>query len=303
MKPKRVLITGINGFTGEFVAARLNRAGHTVLGLGSQPSYRGDVAGVTYQKADLVDPSALNAAIEILAPTDVIHLAALAFVAHGDPSEFYLVNVIGTRNLLAALRRTGLNLGRIVLASSANVYGVSKGGALSESTPAAPANDYAVSKLAMELVAKTFANDLPIIITRPFNYTGRGQSDNYLVAKCVAHFRRREAIIELGNIDVSRDFSDVRSLAEAYLGLIETAPIGTTVNICSGIPQTLRGIIAMAEEITGHTIEMRINPAFVRANEIPSLTGDPTLLHSLLPSFRSLPMRETLAWMLDRTPG
>lgn len=299
MDHKRVLITGINGFTGHYVAARFQRAGYDVAGLGSQPGYGGAVPGVVYRQAELTDAAALHDAVAALAPTDVIHLAAVAFVAHGDPDDFYRVNLMGTRNLLAALRSARLSLNRVILASSANVYGVSRGGALSEDAPPMPANDYAVSKLAMEHMARTFAGDLPIVITRPFNYTGRGQSDNFLVAKCVSHFRRHAPIIELGNIDVSRDFSDVRTLADAYLGLAQAAPVGATVNICSGIPHSLRGIIAMAEEITGHTLEIRVNPAFVRPNEIPSLTGDTTLLNTLIPGVRARPLRETLAWMLD----
>lgn len=299
MSQKRVLITGINGFTGHYVAESFQQAGYSVAGLGSQPRYGGAVPDVVYRQAELTDAAALKDAVEALAPTDVIHLAAVAFVAHGDPNDFYRVNLIGSRNLLAALRSANAKLNRVILASSANVYGVSRGGALSEDAPPMPANDYAVSKLAMELMARTFAGDLPIVITRPFNYTGRGQSENFLVAKCVAHFRRRAPVIELGNIDVSRDFSDVRTLADAYLALAQRAPVGATVNICSGIPHSLRDIIAMAEEITGHKVEIRVNPAFVRANEIPSLTGDPTRLNALVPGLQPRPLRETLSWMLE----
>ncbi len=115
----------------------------------------------------------------------------------------------------------------------------------------------------------------------------------------MGHVRRREKVIELGNIDVSRDFSDVRALAEAYWRLAETAPVGATVNICSGVPHSLREILAMAQEKAGHQIEIRVNPAFVRANEIPTLTGDPTLLQTLLPGFRTPPLAETIGWMLD----
>ncbi len=299
MSKKRVLITGINGFTGRYVVARFLEDGYEVAGIGSQDRYGGPEAGVLYRQADLTDAAGLAAAVTDLRPTAVVHLAAIAFVGHADAEAFYRVNVLGTRNLLVALRAAKLPLDAVILASSANVYGVSRGGALAETVPPAPANDYAVSKIAMEYLARTFLADLPIILTRPFNYTGRGQSESYIVAKCVAHVRRRAPVIELGNIDVSRDFSDVRALAEAYAGLARLAPVGTTVNICSGVPHSLREILAMAQEQAGHRIEIRVNPAFVRANEIPSLTGDPTLLHSLLPGFRTRPLAETIGWMLD----
>ncbi len=296
---KRVLITGINGFTGRYVVARFLAEGCEVAGIGSQDSYGGPEPGVLYRRADLTDAADLAAAVASLRPTIVVHLAAIAFVGHADAEAFYKVNLLGTRNLLLALRALKQPLDAVILASSANVYGVSRGGALAETMPPAPANDYAVSKLAMEHLAGTFRNDLPIIVTRPFNYTGRGQSENFIVAKCVGHVRRRAPVIELGNIDVSRDFSDVRALADAYWRLAETAPVGATVNICSGVPHSLREILAMAQEQAGHRIEIRVNPAFVRANEIPSLTGDPTLLHSLLPGFRTPPLAETIGWMLD----
>lgn len=296
---KRVLITGINGFTGRYVAERLQAAGYEIAGIGSQTSYGGLLKNVQYQQADLLSAEAVSQAVNAIAPTHVVHLAAIAFVGHDDPAAFYAVNLVGTRNLLTALRARQASLSKVILASSANIYGVSQGGALSEDAIAAPANDYAVSKLAMEYLAKTFAADLPIVITRPFNYTGRGQSENFLIAKCVGHFRRRAALIELGNLDVSRDFSDVRSLADAYLALAEAAPAGTTVNICSGVPHSLRDILRFAAEISGHEIEVRVNPAFVRQNEIRFLTGDPALLRKLAPSVEPIPLRETIRWMLD----
>jgi len=295
----RVLITGINGFTGRYVAARFHAAGFDVAGIGSQERYAGPEPGVAYAQADLMDAAGLAQAVGALAPDVVVHLAAVAFVGHSDAEAFYRVNLMGTRNLLLAMRALRRPLSAAILASSANVYGASRGGRLAETVPPSPANDYAVSKLAMEYLARTFLDDLPIVIARPFNYTGRGQSESFIVAKCVAHVRRREPVIELGNVDVSRDFSDVRALADAYLGLARTAPVGAVVNICSGAPHSLRDILAIASERTGHAIEIRVNPAFVRANEIPSLTGDPTMLLSLLPDFKTPPLAETIGWMLD----
>jgi nucleoside-diphosphate-sugar epimerase len=140
---------------------------------------------------------------------------------------------------------------RVLIASSANVYG-NVAGILGESQPAAPVNHYAVSKLAMEHMVHTWFDRLPIVITRPFNYTGIGQSQQFLVPKIVDHFVRRAAMIELGNLDVERDFSDVRFVARAYRGLLEYDCAGQTVNICSGRPYTLRWILQMMQTISGY---------------------------------------------------
>ncbi|MDX9874766.1 MAG: GDP-mannose 4,6-dehydratase [Spongiibacteraceae bacterium] len=291
----RALITGASGFTGRYVRAELERHGWEVYGLSGH--HPGDQR---YQlQADLGDPAALSAALAKVRPQLVIHLAAIAFVGHGDPAEFYQVNTIGTRNLLAALAELPQRPDCVILASSANVYGQGEEDAvLTEASPPNPANDYAVSKLAMEYMAKTWLPRLPIVITRPFNYTGVGQAENFLLPKIVSHFQRRATRIELGNLDVWRDFSDVRAVATAYRRLAEVKPVGEIVNICSGRTHSLREVIAMAESLTGHSLEVTVNPAFVRANEVRSLRGDPSRLRSLIGEWSMPPLEETVAWML-----
>ncbi|WP_137984288.1 GDP-mannose 4,6-dehydratase, partial [Pseudomonas viridiflava] len=86
---------------------------------------------------------------------------------------------------------------------------------------------------------------LPLVITRPFNYTGVGQAENFLLPKIVSHFTQRESTIELGNLDVWRDFSDVRAVTSAYRGLLEARPLGKTLNVCSGVTHSLREVIEM----------------------------------------------------------
>jgi len=241
----------------------------------------------------------LNAAISVIQPQYVIHLAGVAFVGHGQPKAFYDINLVGTRNLLEALEPFAASLKCVLLASSANVYGNLQGGLLSESNPTNPANDYAVSKLAMEYMAKLWLPKIPVVIARPFNYTGVGQSDSFLIPKIVSHFVRKQSTIELGNMDVWREFNDVRDVVHAYRKLIEAAPIGQTVNVCSSNLVSLRDALALATELTGVSIEARVNPVFVRANEVLKLGGDTTLLKKFVPDWQPRPLRETLAWMLD----
>lgn len=290
----RALITGINGFTGRYVAAELERAGYEVFGTGSQPSS----SLPRYYSADLLDKASLRRCISAVGPQVVVHLAAIAFVGHGDPAAFYQINVVGTRNLLEVLAAQPEVPDRVLLASSANIYGNSIEGVLSEITPAQPANDYAVSKLAMEYMAKLWLDKLPIVIARPFNYTGVGQSEKFLLPKIVQHFRRHADVIELGNLDVWRDFSDVRSVAEAYRLLLQSTTQNETVNVCSGVAHSLREVIAMASAVTGHSIQIKVNPEFVRSNEVRTLCGDPARLKSVIGSWNVPPLEETLRWML-----
>lgn len=293
MTQRRALITGFSGFTGQYVARELQQAGYAVYGTG--------IAACdfpNYFQLDLLDKTDLADLILQVQPHVVVHLAAVAFVGHGNADDFYRVNLIGTRHLLEALAANARNLESVLLASSANVYGNSSQGQLSETTPPDPANDYAVSKLAMEYMAGLWRHKLPLFIVRPFNYTGVGQSEDFLIPKIVGHFRRRAATIELGNIDVWRDFSDVRMVARIYRQLLETKPLGQTINVGSGQVYSLREIIVLAEEITGHHLNISVNPAFVRANDVRHLGADTGLLQSIVGEIEQISLKATLQWMI-----
>jgi len=290
---KRALITGVNGFTGKYVAEELERAGYIVYGTGAVVS-----SSARCYQVDLLDKAGLLNVISEVQPSVVVHLAAIAFVGHGNADSFYQVNVIGTRNLLKALAAEANGLEAVLLASSANVYGNSTEGVLSEYMAPNPANDYAVSKLAMEYMAKLWQDKLPLFIVRPFNYTGVCQSEDFLLPKIVAHFQRRLPLIELGNLDVWRDFSDVRTVANVYKRLLDVKPLSQTINVCSGTTHSLREVLDMIERLSGHKIEVRVNPAFVRASEVKSLCGDVTRLKSLIGDFEPHLLEDTLCWML-----
>jgi len=293
----RVLITGLKGFTGRYLAETLTHRGCVVHG-----TVAGDEShtprGEREHVADLLDPKALRAVIEEVRPNHVVHLAAIAFAAHGDAEALYRTNVVGTRNLLQAIATAGhADLRSVLLASSANVYGNAVVDPIDESVSPQPANDYAVSKLAMEYVAGLWRDQLPITIVRPFNYTGVGQSPQFLLPKIVDAFRSRAAELELGNLDVERDFSDVRDVVDAYARLLDI-PAAGLVNVCSGESHSLGEILSLASEITGHLPRIRVNPAFVRANEIRHLRGSNERLRSLIGTWRARPIRDTLEWML-----
>lgn len=279
-----ILVTGLDGFTGRYVQAELEDNGYNVIGLSS----------------DLTDPEALSAEIEKVRPHRVVHLAGIAFVGHGAANAFYEVNLIGTRNLLASLEQHAPDLRSILLASSANVYGNRSAGVLTEEAAPEPVNDYAVSKLAMEQMARLWVSKLPLFIVRPFNYTGVGQEDIFVIPKIVAHFKEKKSIINLGNLDVWREFGDVRLVAGIYRKLLGACPTGETFNICTGQAYSLREVVAMCEKITGHNIEIRVDSRFVRANEVRELRGDNSYLKKRIGDWKALSLEETLSWMFEK---
>ena len=299
----RVLITGAEGFTGRYLAAELHQAGYEVHGLvRSLPADK--VAGASrLHVADLADAAALAAVVREVQPHQVAHLAAIAFVAHGDVDAIYRTNVVGSRHLLEALAASQAPLSAVLLASSANVYGNAAGGVVDESTPPAPANDYAVSKLAMEYVARLYADRLPVVMARPFNYTGVGQAESFLIPKIVSHLRRRAPLIELGNLDVARDFSDVRTVVQYYARLLACkAASGGTFNVCSGEAASLNDVLALVRQISKHDFDVRVNPAFVRQNEVKSLVGSRARLDAMVGEVPRIALVDTLRWMLEDAP-
>lgn len=294
----RTLITGAAGFTGHYLADALAARGHEVVGLvKSVPADAGSFSAL--HEADLLDPERMAEVVTQVDADHVVHLAAIAQVNHGNIEALYRTNLIGSRNLFEALARQRTPLKSLLVASSANVYGNRTGGKIDETMTPVPANDYGVSKLAMENLARIYSERMPIIVTRPFNYTGVGQSTDFVIAKIVDHARRRANPLNLGNIDVSRDFSDVRMVAEAYTRLLETPDaVGRTVNVCSERATSLREVIALIERLSGHNFNIEVNPAFVRKNEVHLLIGSSALLREVIGDIEVPDLCQTLGWML-----
>lgn len=296
----RILITGVDGFTGRHLTALLASQGHEVFGISHSP-ITNEIDGLTSAYAcDLTDAQGLKDIVAQIRPDKVAHLAAIAFVSHGVAEDIYRTNVVGTRNLLEALSATS-SADAVLLASSANIYGNRVSGAIDENVAPDPVNDYAVSKVSMEYVAKLYEARLPIIIARPFNYTGVGQSIDFVIPKIIDHVLRQAKHIELGNLDVARDFSDVRDVVLAYAALLFAPDAsGQVFNICSGTPHSLNDVITSIKEISGHDFEVSVNPAFVRKNEVKMLWGDRTKIEALSGHKPAYSLHDTLGWMLGK---
>lgn len=270
----RIFLTGAKGFTGKQFAKSARTDGHEIIELSS----------------DLSDRDLLRQEIHAAMPDAVVHLAAISFVNHADLDAFYRVNVVGTANLLDALSDLPTLPKRILIASSANVYGNCPHSPISENELPAPINHYAASKLAMEYISATYYDRLPICIVRPFNYTGVGQDIKFVIPKIVDHFVRGESVIELGNLYVAREFNSVETICEIYLKLLIFSDIGEIYNICSGQTYTLQSVMEMMRKISGRDIEIQVNPSFVRSNELNILCGNPQKLRTLF-AFNNVEMK------------
>jgi nucleoside-diphosphate-sugar epimerase len=151
----------------------------------------------------------------------------------------------------------------------------------------------------MEFMARSWFGRLPILITRPFNYIGPGQAEQFLLPKLVDHFRRRASVIELGNLDVERDFLDVRSVADVYARLLESPLHSRVLNISSGVGRSLRSIIGELARITDHRMATTVNAALVRSNEVKRLVGSSERLRAAIGPLRYADFEATLKWMLE----
>ncbi|PIT53667.1 NAD-dependent epimerase/dehydratase family protein [Snodgrassella alvi] len=290
----KVFITGSEGFTGKYMQAEMEAFGYVVYRSGTNSS----IQASNYFILDLLNEDSIRNCLESIQPDIIIHLAAIAYVGHNDIQQFYDVNTVGTRNLLAVTAQLNIRPRSILIASSANVYGNNTKSVLSEEDKVYPANDYAVSKLAMEYVAKIWMNQLPIIITRPFNYTGVGQQDRFLIPKIVRHFKQSEGVIELGNINVYREFNDVRFIVSVYRKLIESEKTGFLCNVCTGEMYSPKDIINICEKITGYDLKIKANLDYIRQNEITKLCGNNAFLQTIIGSSIKFSIIETLQWML-----
>lgn len=289
----RALITGGKGFVGQWLAAHLKDAGDEVV--------------LVDEETDVSDGPALRKVMTEAAPEAIYHLAALTHVGESweNPSQVLKVNVLGTAEVLAAGRALA-HQPTVLVVSSAEVYGVvtPEQLPLRENTPTAPATPYAASKLAAEAVALQAWRGYgqPVIVVRPFNHIGPGQSPNFAVpalAKRIVEARRSGAqTLRVGTMTTRRDFTDVRDVVVAYRLLIERGQPGTIYNICSGrdvaISEVADALLALADA----ELELVTDPELVRPVDVPVLRGDAGLLRDATGWSPTIPLATTLADVL-----
>ena len=266
----KLLLTGANGFVGRYVRAALPCI----------PLPDG---------LDLRDRAALTAAVAAIQPDTVLHLAAQSFVpaSFENPRETFDINFYGTLNLLEALQAAGFK-GRMLFVGSGDIYGQVAEAALPvrEDHPLHPRNPYAVSKVAAEALCYQWSqtSGFAIIMVRPFKHIGPGQSPRFAIAdfaKQVMEIRlgRRAPVLQVGDIDVTRDFTDVRDVVRAYGLLLEQGRNGAVYNVCSGREYDIRDLLRRLMVLAGVDARMEQDQARLRPAEQRRMVASFEALH------------------------
>jgi len=278
----KILLTGACGFTGTHLTNFLSKHAYEVFHLSS------NILDVVDLEKELLEVS----------PDFVIHLAGISFAAHKNSEEIYRINTIGSINLLESCIKLG-SLKRVIMVSSAAVYGITTNSCMNEMQCPCPVSHYGCSKLSMELLAKNYSQYFPLTIVRPFNYTGVGQDQIFVIPKIVKAFKEKATRISLGNLNVYREYNDVRDVCAIYEKLLCDKSKYNLVNICSGKAICLVEIISILETICGYKIETEVDEKLVRKNEIKSLYGSTALLQKLTGYEFKYSIEHTLNWMLE----
>lgn len=293
---KKVLITGIDGFTGKHLEHYLSNKGLDVYGTTIEQN-----ESINHIYCDLRNYREIESVIVQIKPDYVIHLAAISFTGENNRALIYDTNVLATENLLSALLSNHIPE-KIILASSASIYGNQEVNELHEALCPKPVNHYGISKLAMEHIAQTYFDTLNILIVRPFNYTGPGQGTHFLIPKIISHYQQNKSSIDLGNLDVAREFNDIRFVIDVYYQLLMSSAKSDTVNLCTGKAWELSTILELLSKIFGYTIQVNINQTLCRPNEIKILNGSSSKLNKLISNNSNYSIYDTLQYMYHSTP-
>ncbi|EJK98680.1 MULTISPECIES: GDP-mannose 4,6-dehydratase [Pseudomonas] len=272
---KRLFVTGLSGFVGRHLKSRLN---------GHDSTWQLMPVAARY---DLTEAKTLEGLWPEI-PDAVIHLAGQTFVpeAFRDPARTLQINLLGTLNLLQALKARGFT-GTFLYVSTGDVYGQVADNQLpiTELHAPAPRNPYAVSKLSAELLSLQWgmSEGWPVLVARPFNHIGPGQKDSFVIASAARQISRikqglQPARLQVGDIDVTRDFLDVSDVISAYLALLEKGMAGQVYNICSGREQSIRSLIEQLGDIAQVDVQLIQDPARLRRAEQRRVCGSPAKL-------------------------
>jgi GDP-4-dehydro-6-deoxy-D-mannose reductase len=312
---KKVLITGASGFVGTHLARRLLAGEYDVYG--TVFGHGNDLAELIPKEQivelNLLDRETTGSIIQTIKPDWVFHLAALSSVgaSFDDPRKTLTNNIEGQINLMDAIRLQEVDC-RVLIIGSAEEYGkVSpEENPIDESAPLRPMNPYAVSKIAQDFLGLQYnlSFGMDIVRVRPFNHTGPGQTDQFVIpafAKQIANIEagKQEPVIKVGNLEAVRDFTHVEDMVDAYVLLMQQGKSGDVYNIGSGnghqIAEVLDGLLALSTK----TITIEKDPQRMRPSDVPKLVADNTKFNSLTGWTPTHSLNDILSGVLDYWRG
>ncbi|MDA1196663.1 MAG: GDP-mannose 4,6-dehydratase [Nanoarchaeota archaeon] len=292
----KALITGAGGFVGGYLKKHLEEKNIEVAGLDKHPNVN------TTHTVDLLDKEKLSATIKEVSPDLIFHLAAQSSVKKSwqEPELTKEINVQGTKNLLDAVKENNLNP-KILLISSADVYGIPATQPMNESLPLAPVSPYGKSRIEQEKLALSY--DLDIIISRSFTHTGPGQKAIFVCSDFVKQVAEIEkgtrTELVTGDLTITRDIIDVRDMVTAYLIAIQKAKPKQIYNLCGNKGYKLQEIVDILRTLTTTEITVKQDPEKIRTKDIPEMIGDNTKFTQTTNWKPKIPMQQTLKDMLD----
>ena len=309
----RAMVTGVTGFVGGYLVEHLIGSGDVVVGLSSSGRWPAELEHlarvVRLERYDLTDGEGTQLA-DLLGrkqPDVVYHLAAQANpqVSLADPRGTWALNLGGTLNLLEAIRASGTRP-RVVLVGSGACYGNpgSEQIPVREDCPMRPNSPYAASKGAADLlgIQHFLAHGTDVVIARPFNHAGPRQSASYVLSALARQVAEVEAgkapRVEVGNLDVVRDFTDVRDIVRGYRLLAGTGVPGEIYNLGTGRGTRISEALDTLAALAGRAVEVHVDPARVRPVDQPLLIADPSKIHAATGWEPDFPIEKTLADML-----
>jgi len=319
MPQKAALITGVSGFVGSHLAEHLLSKNFDVYGTIRWRSRLDNILHIKDRlklvEADMRDAHSVSRLIKETSPDYIFHLAAQSFVPTSwhAPQETMTTNIIGTINLLEALRSAGTD-SRIQLAGSSEEYGLvyPEEVPIKETNPLRPMSPYGVSKVAEDMLGfqyhKTYG--MNIVVTRAFNHSGPRRGEVFVTsnfAKQIAEIEKgkQEPVIRVGNLESQRDFTDVRDVVMAYLLAVEKCKFGETYNICTGKPRTMKSVLDTLLSMSKIRVEIKQDPARMRPSDVPLLAGDYSKFHAATgwkPEIQfEKTMEDLLQWHRDNT--
>jgi len=306
---QRILITGGTGFVGTHLIrflksseARLFVVSHRDAEAGADASQQ---SGVECCKADIRNEEEISSIVGAVNPTEIYHLASISSVSESwrDPRTTFEVNVIGSYNLFQAAMRLDAPP-KILNISTSQVYAQSAT-ALTENSPLHPENPYAATKAMSELLPVQFSQSGTggIVTARAFNHSGPGQLPAFVLssfAKQLAEMERGlcPPVLKVGNIQVVRDFMDVRDVVKAYCGLLHKGVIGEIYNVCSGRGYVLADLVNELLKLCAVPVKIEIEPSRFRPSEPLSIVGDASRLRGATGWEPQISMQDTLKDLL-----